>query len=177
MTNSFSTAFESFERSAFRLETLDTYSVEEEKASFAAYLAGDPLPPPNLGVQWTSFLEKAKSAGKVITRVRLIPAKLTPYLKYEFDWWYAYNAKAGENILVVKSSEIGKFVSPERLSDFWLFDDQLLYDLSYDTTGNFLGAELNENADELKERCLLAEELCGNGLPLIQFISAQRNGN
>ena len=63
MSNSFPKAFESFERSAFRLKTLDAYSVEEEKESFAAYLAGDPLPPPNLGVQWISFLSP-QSGGK-----------------------------------------------------------------------------------------------------------------
>ncbi|MFJ8435307.1 DUF6879 family protein [Kitasatospora sp. NPDC094019] len=48
----FGRLFERFHRTAFRLETLDLYDVEEEQEEFAAFLAGEVMPPERHDNPW-----------------------------------------------------------------------------------------------------------------------------
>ncbi|MER5356417.1 DUF6879 family protein [Kitasatospora sp. NPDC002551] len=88
----FGRLFESFQHTAFRLETLDLYDVEEEREEFEAFLAGDPTPP-----EWTDnpWVRSMTDHGKTVARVHVLtsplkfigaaklPAEATPeYLRY-----------------------------------------------------------------------------------------------
>src|SRR6266498_3070001 len=72
----FGRLFETFEHTAFRLETLDRYTVPEEDEALRRFLAGEP-PDPDLFVSWFTLVRAATAAGKAVQRVHLISEPLT----------------------------------------------------------------------------------------------------
>jgi hypothetical protein len=167
---SFKETFSTFRHSAFRLELLPEYVVDEERVEFAAYLDGVvlaeyPLP---ADLPWFQLIKCSCAEGKVFTRVRWMPEMLTPYIRYEIDRGYRFSSQAGERIRVfhgdVKVLPTAKTVPV--LSDFWLFDDERCIILDYDERGMFLGAR-EVAADAVALYVALKKELLKNSEPLI----------
>src|SRR5262245_10353766 len=88
----YSGAFHGFKESAFRLETLDQYLVDSEADAFERFKQGQPLRPPRSGTaaDWDTLISGHRSAGRTMQRIHLIPKKLTPYLRFEFEWCYCF---------------------------------------------------------------------------------------
>ncbi|MBZ4318987.1 DUF6879 family protein [Streptomyces huiliensis] len=131
----FGRLFETFERTAFRLETLDEYDVEEEREEIARFLAGE-----DMGPDWADnpWVRSMTDKGKHVSRVHVLRSPLTDYLRYELSA-YPGNIKAGEVIGIVDLSEQTVTDLPDH--DFWLFDDRDVYRMHYTETGVFIGAE------------------------------------
>lgn len=72
----FGRLFETFERTAFRLETLDVYDVEEEQDEIARFLAGE-----DLGPEWDDnpWVRSMTDKGKSLSRVHVLRSPLTDY--------------------------------------------------------------------------------------------------
>ncbi|MGH7881921.1 MAG: DUF6879 family protein [Candidatus Dormibacteraceae bacterium] len=145
----FGDLFKSFSRSAFRLETLPRYEVEEEAEEFAAYLEGNPLPPESSDdIDWRHWIETSTRQGRSWSRVHIMPEQLTPYLRYQIEWGYLFNSQAGEDIRLL-FSHAASIPSNLPCRDFWLFDDSKVVIMHYAETGKYLGAEINQNNNEL----------------------------
>ncbi|MFE7192288.1 DUF6879 family protein [Kitasatospora sp. NPDC057541] len=131
----FGRLFESFQHTAFRLETLDLYDVEEEREEFEAFLAGDPMPP-----EWADnpWVRSMTDHGKTVARVHVLTSPLTDYLRYELAA-YPGNITAGETIGIIDRADQRVAGLPDH--DFWLFDDTDVYRMHYTTDGKFIGAE------------------------------------
>ncbi|MEZ7003805.1 DUF6879 family protein [Streptomyces sp. AD55] len=140
----FGRLFETFERTAFRLETLAEYDVEEEREEIARFLAGE-----DMGPEWDDnpWVRSMTDNGKQVSRVHVLRSPLTDYLRYELAA-YPGNIKAGESIGIIDLAEQNVDGLPEH--DFWLFDDRDVYRMHYTTEGRFLGGELLP-ADRLPE--------------------------
>ncbi|WP_328343181.1 DUF6879 family protein [Streptomyces violaceus] len=93
----FGRLFEIFERTAFRLETLDVYDVEEERDEIARFLAGE-----DMGPEWDDnpWVRSMTDKGKNVSRVHVMRSPLTDYLRYELSA-YPGNIKAGESIGII----------------------------------------------------------------------------
>jgi hypothetical protein len=132
----FGRLFESFERDAFRLETLPVYSIDDEKEEFERFLAGDPMP-----AEWSDnpWVRAITGRGKSIARVHVLRSPLTDYLRYELAA-YPGNVTAGERIGIIDLGQ--QLVSGLPDHDFWLFDDSAVYRMFYTPDGKFEGAEL-----------------------------------
>ncbi|GGV85063.1 hypothetical protein GCM10015535_31270 [Streptomyces gelaticus] len=132
----FGQLFESFEQSAFRLETLAVYDVEEEAEEVARFLAGEPM-----GPEWDDnpWVRAMTTRGKQVPRVHVLTSPLTDYLRYELAA-YPGNITAGETIGIIDRAEQDVSDLPDH--DFWLFDDQDVYRMHYTPVGAFIGAEL-----------------------------------
>jgi len=158
----FGRLFESFERDAFRFETLATYDVEEEKEEFEKFLAGEPMPP-----EWSDnpWVRAITSRGKAIARVHVLRSPLTDYLRYELAA-YPGNVAAGENIGIIDLSKQDVSGLPDH--DFWLFDDSEVYRMFYAPDGKFEGAELLP-ADRLPEYRRYREIAQANAAPLEEY--------
>lgn len=128
------------ERSLFRLEVLDAYDVASDGGDFSRYLRGDAAPDPARKEPWLARLRDDARRGLRNYRVHVVRSPLSPYLRYEFEWGYAYNVQAGEDIRILDVSE----VSPPPLisEDFWLVDDREVVRMHYDLEGRFFGAEI-----------------------------------
>ncbi|GAA4719281.1 hypothetical protein APR04_003421 [Promicromonospora umidemergens] len=128
--------FESFERTAFRLETLAVYDVEDEREEIARFLAGQ-----DMGPEWDDnpWIRSMTDKGKSVSRVHVLRSPLTDYLRYELSA-YPGNIKAGESIGIIDLAEQQVTGLPGH--DFWLFDDREVYRMHYTPEGKFVGAEL-----------------------------------
>lgn len=127
-------------RSVFRLETLDTYTVDSDAGNVARYLAGEPAPSMAVKGPWLRRLERERAEGKRRSRVHVVRGPLTDYLRYECEWGYAYTAAAGEEIHILDLAETPK--PPGLLDeDFLLLNDEYVLVMRYDSAGRFVGAE------------------------------------
>lgn len=132
---------EHFTRTAFRLETLDCYDAGSDGEDVARYLRGEPGPSLERKQPWLDRLTAERKAGKRRHRVHVLTTPLSDYLRYECEWGYLPNAKAGEEIRILDLSETPR---PEGLvdEDFWLLDDAFTIRMRYNAVGQFAGAEL-----------------------------------
>ncbi|MFS8532673.1 DUF6879 family protein [Sphaerobacter thermophilus] len=129
-----------FTRTLFRLETLDQYEVASDGSDFARYLQGEPEPDWDRKGPWLDHLRDEARRGLYRHRVHVLRGPLGDYLRYECEWGYAYNARAGEDIRILDLAE-----TPEPTGlvdhDFWLIDDERVLRMHYDEAGQFVGAE------------------------------------
>ncbi|MFE7131193.1 DUF6879 family protein [Streptomyces sp. NPDC057638] len=131
----FGRLFEAFERTAFRLETLAVYDVEEEREEFERFLSGG-----DMGPEWDDnpWVRSMTDLGKQVSRVHVLRSPLTDYLRYELAA-YPGNITAGETIGIIDLAERPTPELPDH--DFWLFDDRTVLRMHYTPEGRFIGAE------------------------------------
>ncbi|NUL04028.1 hypothetical protein HRW07_12415 [Streptomyces lunaelactis] len=142
MSNSsrtFAELFDTFEREAFRLETLDDYSKSGNIDAFQSFMAGEPQPE-GYNADWVAELQSHVSRGKRVYRVHVLSRPLTPYLRFELGWGYQKNMSGGEEFFILDTTEQPNPL--ESVPDFWLFDSTDTAVLEYDEAGAFLGAEV-----------------------------------
>ncbi|MFI5628250.1 DUF6879 family protein [Streptomyces sp. NPDC051664] len=126
----FGRLLEIFERTAFRLETLDVYDVEEEQDEIARFLAGE-----NMGPEWDDnpWVRSMTDKGKSVSRVHVLRSPPTDYLRYELSA-YPGNIKAGESIGIIDLGDQELIGLPDH--DFWLFDDHDVHRMHYTPEGS-----------------------------------------
>jgi hypothetical protein len=145
--NDFGRLFQTFARSAFRVEARDRYDDPAERDEFAAFPAGITLHrrAPNQDA-WLALVASATASGRRVDRVRLVTRPLTQSTRYEFAC-YPDNIAAGETIGIVER----RWLQPEdhrsAREDFWIFDDEIVVVLDYDEQDRFLGAAQAEQND------------------------------
>ena len=123
--------FATFERSAFRLETLQWYGQSGEDAAFDAFLSGRPYVRPPGKERWLQNIARARSVGATMSRVHIVREPLTDYLQFELTWAYAPNVAAGESIGIIAVAQDGPWPAPfPQDYDYWLIDDRL-YEMEY----------------------------------------------
>jgi hypothetical protein len=170
--------FETFTASAFRLETLPEYQIERSAPRVELFLKGKPLPPdPNRA--WCQLVASAVGAGKRMSRVHVVPRRLTPYLRYEIEWGYLYSAEAGEDILLLVHDQPGEVFGTWPIDDFWLFDDGTdrctCVRMRYDVAGHFLFGELITDPNDVAGRRRVRDVALAQGTPLQRYLAEVRN--
>jgi hypothetical protein len=142
--------WDTFQRSAFRLETLPEYRVAKEEGELELYLAGKPMPAGSNG-DWHRRLREYFASGRYVQRVRVLSPPLSDYIRMEFDWGYVDNvAIGGEDIRILDLSRIPELELPDW--DFWFFDDEVVLKLIYAEDGTQLGREVLPDADPVEFR-------------------------
>ena len=153
--------FRNFRRSAFRLETLERYTVPQEAEWFATWRRTGRLPeltPDN--DSWLRMVRDHTRAGRVMQRVRVVSTPLTDYERFELAL-FPPSLEAGEDIRVISRSTV-------RISeDFWLFDSQTAVMLRYDPAGRFLSAEPGQPS-LCQRRC---DEALAQSIPLKEYLA------
>ncbi|SPE57498.1 hypothetical protein SNS2_3169 [Streptomyces netropsis] len=124
--------FDTFEREAFRLETLADYSKSGNVDAYQAFLSGQPQPD-DYNESWLSEVRAHTGDGKRIYRVHILSRPLTPYLRFELGWGYRRNATGGEEFFILDTTD--KPNPLESVEDFWLFDEGTAVVMHYDDTG------------------------------------------
>lgn len=143
-----SALFDSVTRTAFRLETLQTYDVSGELDSVRAFRDG--LPRPERSVRTNPFLRRIAlqtAVGVQWSRVRVVEYPLTEYVRYEL-LGYVESQAAGEQISLV-DREVARDLGP----DFWLLDAGMpsarAVLMHYDEEGRIVDRELTTDPDVL----------------------------
>lgn len=74
-------------------------------------------------------------------RVHVVTEPVTDYMTFELTWSYAYNVAAGEDVRIVSLARNDPWPAEIPRDDFWLFDEQELFQLVYDADDSWLGVE------------------------------------
>lgn len=136
---------EHFTRSAFRLETLQTYEVASDGSDFARYLAGEPSPSPERKEPFLARLREESARGLYRHRVRVVTYPVSDYTKFEAEWGYLPNSQAGEDIRILDLSE--RTLPVDVIGDdFWLVDNKHAVCMHYGMSGELLGATVEPDA-------------------------------
>ena len=147
----FGSFFTEFEKTAFRLELLQTYQVEQEAKYFEEYKKGVNTPSPEFNNDWVEILSSNIRQNKIMKRIRLLIEPLNDYTKFEINWGYKKNNDKGELIYCISIEKLlnvlKQFENEIVIKDFWLFDDLTCFILEYDFLGKFLG--IKKVPDEL----------------------------
>lgn len=132
--------FDTFEHSAFRLETLPQYLVDSETERLRRYKAGEPFHLEDSTREWLEFMRREIDGGKRWHKVHVLASPLSEYLRFECEWGYATSTQYGQEVGILDTTEIEK--PAEVLDhDFWIFDDKRVVLLRYDEEGHFLHAD------------------------------------
>lgn len=134
--------FDSFKISAFRVETLQRYNVDEEQEAFQYFLKNNKLPK-WICDDWCDIIKQAKAKWATMQRVHLLQFPISKYLSFEFEE-YKNNIKAWEEIYYIPANECPIKIE----SDFWIFDDTTILGMHYDNNGKFIDfKKIEDNID------------------------------
>lgn len=149
-----------FTRVLFRLETLDLYDVTSNDDEYRRYLSGEVKPNPERKEPWMEHIRGEVSRGLHTYRVHVVRSPLNDYLRFECEWGYVYNARAGEHIRIL---DLAERLTPADLldEDFWLIDEREVLRMHYDSEGRYGGAEIAPQ--EVLPRYLAAKEAAWSG--------------
>lgn len=134
--DAFDELFISFEHTAFRLETRESYAgVSYEVEPFSEFLATgravwDEHDP------WLLNIRRVRAEGKRVERVRIVSEPWSDYTRYGLAMG-RYTTDAGEDIRYLPRRQSTDL--PEL--DYWLFDSCRLYVLHYGDGNDLLGVE------------------------------------
>lgn len=137
------TFFDSFDREAFRFETLPAYNVASEQAEYDEFRTTGTLQM-SADDPWLIRVRHFRQSGRWIGRVHVITRPLTDYLRYEFAI-YRHTVQAGEDVRILDLTDQPNPGLPT--IDFWLFDESAVVRMDYDADGTQVGRELLEPAD------------------------------
>ena len=149
----FDAHFETFQTTAFHLETLPSYSDETEDAELALFLAGKPLPERSTRTEpWLKRVADTTAAGKRWQRVHVVSHPLTDYLRFELVGYEA-NVEAGEDVRIVSRDAHPELAGLRR--DFWLFDagtpEPFALLMLYDAAGHLTDFERTTRPDIISQ--------------------------
>jgi hypothetical protein len=150
-----------FRQSAFRLETLERYTVPQEAEWLDEWRRTGKLPeltPDN--DSWLRMVRDHTRAGRVMQRVRVVSTPLTDYERFELAL-FPPSLEAGEDIRVISRSTV------RVREDFWLFDSQTAVMLRYDSAGRFLRAEPGQSS-LCQRQC---DEALAQSIPLKEYLA------
>ncbi|MFW8744810.1 DUF6879 family protein [Mesorhizobium japonicum] len=128
--------FDQFQISAFRLEALPRYKVDDEVDALAQFEATGTLPA-NHNEDWAELIRGNIAAGKTMKRLRLFEVPLNSYETFERAV-YETNVAAGEEIHAADRAEF------QLDRDFWCFDNKWIAKMIYDEEGGWHGADVSE---------------------------------
>ncbi|MET8678891.1 DUF6879 family protein [Streptomyces sp. NPDC004647] len=136
--DTFSRLFETFEHTAWRLETRRRYASDEVTDTYAQFIAGQPVQW-DYHDAWCSNVKAQTASRKRFERVRIVDNPPTPGQLYLLD-----NAKrncaVGEDIRNLWREDADRLRLPEE--DFWIFDSRLVALLNFDDADNLVDVEL-----------------------------------
>lgn len=162
----------SFRRSAFRFETRRTYALGYERADFDRFLAGSPVPPPELD-WWRPWLEEIRrlaAEGKTVSRVRVLDEPPTDYQRWEI-WAARWHAEVGEQIGYLSRSR-ARYLSLPLDDDWWLLDDDRVVNMRFTGTGEIRSRDLITGGAMAARYCEWRDLAVRNAIPAEEIAAA-----
>lgn len=160
-----------FTRSAFRLETMQTYEVAADGTDYRRYLDGEPTWTPERKQPWLDTLAAEAKRGLRRSRVRIVTRPVSDYTRYECEWGYAPNVAAGEDVRILDLGErdmpaVGELAD----RDWWIVVDDggtaRTALMLYDAAGQFIGAQEASDTDPYRAA---AVELWAASEPFLEW--------
>ncbi len=160
-----------FRRSAFRFEARDSYALGYERADFEQFLAGSPVPPPEID-WWRPWLDRVTrwcQEGKTISRVRVLADPPTDYQRWML-WSDRWVTEAGEDIRYMPRRKAYEIGLPD--ADWWLLDDEQVIIMAFDDDGNPVQKTLVTEPDLITRYRRWRDLAIRNAIPAEQVAAA-----
>lgn len=130
----------------YRVQTLTCYGVPSDDQDYLGYLNGAPEPTSRHREAWFAELEEDAAAGRVRRNLHVVTTPLTDYLRYAFEWGYAYNVQHGQDVRILDLTENPAGSVLLRTGDYWVLERQHVVLCRYDQEGKPLGTVAVEAA-------------------------------
>lgn len=127
-----------FDSTLSRQEIRDRYDVGSDGGDLQRYLDGEPGPDMDRKGPWMDRIRSEVARRLYTYRVHVVRGPLSPYLRFEFEWGYVYNARAGEHIRIL---DLAEQPPPPGLvaEEFWLIGTTRAVQMHYDDADRFVG--------------------------------------
>jgi len=157
--------FETFEHTAWRLETRRGYASDRQDPDYQAFLAtGSSTWDPN--EPWLTNIRRQTDTGKTVSRVRIVDRPPTTEQLFLLDY-ASHNASAGEDIRYLWRDEADR--AGLLAEDFWLFDSRLVALLHFDDDDNLLNIELITDPAEVVRYSMMRDAATHHAMPYDKF--------
>ncbi|MEV7150497.1 DUF6879 family protein [Streptomyces sp. NPDC093084] len=163
--DTFRRLFESFEHTAWRLETRRGYASDRQDPDFQMFLStGATVMDP--GEPWFTNIRRQTEAGKRVGRVRVADRPPTTEQRFLLDY-ARHNESVGEDIRYLWREDADRANLPAE--DFWLFDSRLVALLHFDDADNLLNIELITEPAEVVRYSIVRDAAMHLAVPRDQF--------
>lgn len=165
--STFGTYFETFERTAWRLETRHGYASDRTSPNWARWKAGQDVGHDSPGA-WGENVQEQTAAGKRFERIRLVDDPPTDGQRFLLAR-ATNNEAAGEDIRYLWRADADRLQLPA--VDFWLFDNRLALVVHLDDADEYLGAELVEKPLRIAEFCRIRDAAWPHAIRRTDFVA------
>lgn len=164
----FSRLFETFEHTAWRLETRRRYASDEAGDEWAQFVAHQPVQW-DYEDAWCRNVRAQTAQGKRFERVRLVDTPATSGQLFLLDN-AVRNCAVGEDIRNLKRATANGLLLPAE--DFWLFDSRLVARLQFDDADNLVSVELITEPAAVNRYCQVRDAAWHHAVPYDQFTTS-----
>jgi hypothetical protein len=138
------------QRSAWHLETRDSYGVDDEKQRLARFVATghrDHAAEAAERAPWLELIQAVTGAGVQVRRARLVCEPLSGYMRFSYAGAQP-NIDAGEDIRWLPRRRASRIALPG--NDFWLLDGERVLFNYFTGDGRSAGHELATDAEAVR---------------------------
>ncbi|MFC7932696.1 DUF6879 family protein [Streptomyces cinereoruber] len=141
----FAKLFETFEYTAWHLETRRGYASDRDDDSYRAFVETGSASW-DLGSEWCTNILRQTGAGKYVGRVRVVDAPPSQGQLFLLDYAKC-NAATGEDVRNLWRADADRVKLPPE--DFWIFDSRLVAVLVFSETDDLLRVEVTTEPAEV----------------------------
>lgn len=167
----FDRMFDSFEHTAWRLETRRRYKSDEETETYRRFAAGQAAGW-DLSDSWCASRREQSALGKRFERVRVVDDPPTIGQRYLLDN-ARRNTAVGEDIRNLGRPEAERLRLPTE--DFWLFDSRVIALLHFDDDDRMTGVELVTEPLAVLRACQARDAAWHHAVPFEEFEARVRS--
>ncbi|MGH3621255.1 MAG: DUF6879 family protein [Sciscionella sp.] len=150
--------------SLFRLETLQSYSGSSGDNALAEWRRAGTIPLTEELRQWCERIQQRVRDGCRVERVHVVTEPLTDYMRFELAS-YRPNVEAGEDVRVIPARDGWWPADVPTGTDFWLIDGRQLWSMQYAPDGQWLGAELVTDPQQVVDACAVRDAALAQSVP------------
>ncbi|MFC9682664.1 DUF6879 family protein [Streptomyces sp. NPDC056948] len=161
----FGRLFETFEHSAWHLETRRGYASDREDLGFEEFLATGEAPS-DLDSDWCQNIRQQTAAGKYVGRVRVVDHPPTDGQRFLLSY-ARVNEATGEDARNLWRADADQVHLPAE--DFWLFDSRLVAVLRFDDQDVFHDVEIITEPAEVLRYCQVRDAAVHASVPYDEF--------
>lgn len=161
----FGKLFETFEHSAWHLETRRGYASDRDDESYRAFVETGSATW-DLDSDWCTNIRRQTAAGKTVGRVRVVDDPPTQGQLFLLDYAKC-NAATGEDVRNLWRADFDRLRLPAE--DWWAFDSRLVALLHFDDDDVLLNVEVITEPAEVLRYCQVRDAVMHHAVPYDQF--------
>ncbi|CAM5687289.1 DUF6879 family protein [Streptomyces fumanus] len=161
----FGRLFETFEHSAWHLETRRGYATDREDPGYAEFLSTGTAPC-DLDSEWCANIRRQTASGKYVGRVRVIDNPPTEEQLFLLDYAKC-NAATGEDVRNLWREDAELLRLPAE--DFWIFDSRLVAVLRFEDEDAFHDVEIITEPADVLRYCQIRDAAVHGSVPYDEF--------